>query len=128
MGLRPGWSGRHNINIVVVIKYIAVTKLSKYRGRPGREGRNSRVGMAWPRQHVVAKYRACDMLSMKEIWVNRLGTALCNECGEVPWIDSRGFQACRCTVWNDGKPREEKASDLALEVRRANMVRACKSY
>jgi hypothetical protein len=99
------------------------------KGRPAHPGRVNRTNQAWSRSEVKDRYRACDIASGKEIWVNILGQTLCNECFEVAYSDHRGFQACRCTVWNDGVPREasDKVSDLAAEVRRAHMIRACKA-
>lgn len=74
------------------------------KGRLAHE-HGTKVGQAWGRSRTKARYRACDLMSFDEIWVNELGEALCNECFEVAYHDHRGFQACRCTVWNDGQPR-----------------------
>jgi hypothetical protein len=84
------------------------------KGRPAHHGRVNRTNQAWSRSEVKDRYRACDIASGKEIWVNILGQTLCNECFEVAYSDHRGFQACRCTVWNDGKPRP----DIPKEIQR----------
>jgi hypothetical protein len=82
--------------------------LARYQGRPGRQGKLNKTGQNWQRQVVVARLLAYDIDTREKVWINELGTAQCDECHEIPRVDPRGFQACRCTVWNDGVPRKRK--------------------
>jgi hypothetical protein len=80
------------------------------KGRFAHEGHVNRTNQSWTRSDVKERYQACDRDTGKEIWVNVLGQAFCNECFEIAYSDHRGFTACKCTVWNDGKPRPENTN------------------
>jgi hypothetical protein len=90
-----------------------LTKLSKYRGRPGKQGRIDREGQAWSQDKAVFEEK--DIFGQPIRVRLPIGPFLCEQpdCGAVVRVDERGFAFCeKCgTIYNDGlTPRSKQNS------------------
>jgi hypothetical protein len=85
----------------------SLTKLSKFRGRPGRPGRITREGQAWSQDKAIFEEK--NIFDQPVHLRLPIGPFLCEqkECGAIVRVDSRGFAFCeKCgTIYNDAIAR-----------------------
>jgi ribosomal protein L37AE/L43A len=104
-------------------------KLSKYRGRPGRQGRVDREGQAWSQDKAIVASK--DIFDQPKVDLLPIDHFKCRQCENIVRVDSLGYAFCEeCgAIYNDGAswfPTKEE-SILAKQVKQARMIRACKA-
>lgn len=104
-----------------------LTKLSKYRGRLGRQERIDREGQAWSQDK--ATFEEKDIFDQPIQVHLPIGPFLCEEkgCGSIVRIDDRGFAFCEeCgTIYNDDtaqRPKQNFADKFNMHVLMRSVV------